>query len=87
MTHFLRRSGLIERKQKPQDFLHVSASSLISKFLQDNIAILPSEEAVVKISAHPKCPFYKFAFAGECELDRIWYYIAANGSLNPCTAA
>jgi len=82
MTNFMRRLQLIEPKHKPEEFLHVSADYLAGRFFHDHIEVLPSRDAATRISAHPQCPFYNFAFTGECELDRVWYYIAASGSLN-----
>jgi len=52
------RSELIERKQKPEDFLHTLVDYLSSHFFNYGVEILPSEEAEAKISEHPKCLFF-----------------------------
>ncbi len=80
MSNFMRHSAS-DKKQTIENFMHVSADYLMYQF-RDGIDILSSEEAETRILEHPKCPFYNFAFTGECELNREWYYVAANGSLN-----
>ena len=56
------------------------AMSIRHRF-RDEVAILESDEAADRIREHQDCPFRKFVFSGECEIEREWYYIAANGSL------
>ncbi len=80
MSHFLRHSELRPKKQQTEDFQVLLAMSIRHRF-RDEVAILESEEAADRIREHQDCPFRKFVFSGECEIEREWYYIAANGSL------
>ncbi len=76
--HFYRKTR--KKKKDEKDFQVVTASDIGNRF-RDEIEISDCEEAKQKISEHPKCPFYEFAFTGSCEIDLKWYYIAANGSM------
>jgi len=68
-----------QRKIKDEkDFQVITASSIKQRF-RDEIEIFECPEATQRILEHPKCPFTQFAFAGECEIDLMWYYIVANG--------
>ena len=80
MSHFLRHSELRPKEQKTEDFQVFLAMSIRHRF-RDEIEIFQNDEARQKILEHPKCPFTKFVFWGECEIEREWFYIAANGSL------
>ena len=77
--HFIREYPQTKKKDE-KDFQVVTASYIGHRF-RDEIEIFACEEAKQKISEHPKCPFYQFAFTGICEIDMKWHYIAANGSL------
>ena len=71
-----------QRKIKDEkDFQVITASSIKQRF-RDEIEIFECPEATQRILEHPKCPFTQFAFAGECEIDLMWYYIVANGPTN-----
>lgn len=69
-----------KKKKDEKDFQVVTATSIKHRF-RSEIEIFECEEAKQKISEHPKCPFYEFAFTGICEIDMVWYYLAANGSI------
>jgi len=78
--HFIREYP--QRKIKDEkDFRVITASSIKHRF-RDEIEIFECAEASERILEHPKCPFTQFTFAGECEIDLGWYYIAANGPLH-----
>ena len=62
--------------------LTVTTSDRIKSRLAEEIEILESEVAADHILSHLDCPFRLLAFAGECEIDRTWYYIAANGPVS-----
>lgn len=59
----------------------VRSDTLIKDRFRNEIEILENDQAARAIQAHPKCPFYQFAWYGECEIDSVWYYIAANGPI------
>ena len=75
--HFIR--DYPQRKIKDEKDFQVTTASSIKYRFRDEIEIFECPEASQRILEHPKCPFTQFAFAGECELDLRWYYIAANG--------
>ena len=77
--HFIREYPQTKKKDE-KDFQVVTATSIKHRF-RSEIEIFECEEAKQKISEHPKCPFYEFAFTGICEIDMVWYYLAANGSI------
>jgi len=77
--HFIREYPQ-KKKKDEKDFQVVTASYIGNRF-RNEIEIFECEEAKQKISEHPKCPFYEFAFTGICEIDMAWYYVAANGSI------
>ncbi len=78
MTFFRREHP--QPKKQGKDF-QVLPARLMSYRFQHEIEIFLSEVAADVIREHPKCPFYEFAWSGECEIDMKWHYIAANGSL------
>ena len=71
-----------QRKKKDEKDFQVIMASAIKHRFRDEIEIFDCPEASEKIIKHPKCPFTQFAFAGECEIDLRWYYIAANGPVH-----
>ncbi len=77
--HFIREYHQTKKKDE-KDFQVVTASYIGHRF-RNEIEIFECEEAKQKISEHPKCPFYEFAFTGTCEIELKWYYIAGNGSI------
>jgi|GEM_PF-2356976 len=78
MTFF--RKDYPKPKKQDRDF-QVLPARVMRHRLSEEIEIFLSEAAGDVIRQHPKCPFYKFAWSGECEIDMQWYYIAANGSM------
>ncbi len=80
MSRFLRHSERRIPKKEVKDLQVFTASSLMHRF-QNDIEILECEEAADRIREHKDCLFAQFAFWGECEIEREWYYMAANGSL------
>jgi len=72
------------RKWQPEPFRVTTSMSMKYRF-RGEIEIFECEEATEIIRAHPNCPFYQFAFAGECQIDREWYTIAANGPVYEAT--
>ncbi len=77
--HFIREYPKTKEKDE-KDFQVVTASYIGHRF-RNEIEIFECEKAKQKISEHPKCPVYEFAFTGICEIDMKWYYIAANGPI------
>ena len=69
-----------KEKRHEKEFQVVTASYIGHRF-RNEIEIFECEETKQKISAHPKCPFYEFAFTGICEIDMVWYYVAENSKL------
>ena len=74
-----------KKKQKDEKDFQVVTASYIGHRFRNEIEIFECEEAKQKISEHPKCPFYVFAFSGICEIDMVWYYVVANGSIHSPT--
>jgi hypothetical protein len=69
-----------KKRKAGKDFIVTTAHDVKFKF-RDEIEIFECDEARERILEHPQCPFRQFAFWGECEIDLVWYYIAANGSV------
>ena len=61
--------------------MRVTQNTTLKYRFRDEIQLQESEEAEVRIRAHPKCPFENFAFTGEASIDGMWYYIAADGPM------
>ena len=78
MSFFIREYP--QRKKEEKNFQVLPARVMSYRF-QHEIEIFLSDTAGDIIYQHPKCPFYEFAWCGECEIDMQRYYIAANGSI------
>lgn len=73
MHHFLRHSEKQIHTAKPKDFI-VTSAEIMGHQLHRDIEVMECQEAKEKILAHKGCPFTHFAFYGECEIEREWYY-------------